>query len=121
MENKLNYIPVGDYYMPDLQIPKEERSIGKWGRMHRDYLKEYHPIRYNELVLSGKLWTYLADMNQQAQERVETIVSQLKAAEGVTEALKARNPLFWVQQMNSIQTRAEEIVLRELVYEEAAV
>ncbi len=121
MENKLNYIPMGDYYVPDLQIPNEEHSIGKWGRMHRDYLQEHHPIRYNELVLSGKLWTYLADLNQQAQEREETIVRQLKIAEGATEELKARDPMAWVQQMNSIRARAEEIILQELVYGEVTV
>lgn len=64
---KMTYTRVGDYYIPNLKVEQEERSIGKWGRMHRDYLKEYHPIRFNQLVLSGKLWTHLADLNEQAQ------------------------------------------------------
>ena len=81
---KMTYTRVGDYYIPDLKVEQEERSIGKWGRMHRDYLKEYHPIRFNQLVLSGKLWTHLADLNEQAQQRMETLISQMQAAEGVT-------------------------------------
>ena len=113
---KLEYIRNGDYYIPNLTIQKEERSIGKWGRMHRDYLKEYHPIRFNQLVLSGKLWTHLADLNKQAQQRMETLISQIQAAEGVTEALKAADPISWAQRMNNIQARAEEIVREELIF-----
>ncbi len=121
MKNELNYIPMGDYYIPDLQIPEETQSIGKWGQMHRDYLKEHHPIQYNTLILSGKFWTYLADLNQQTQERLEVIVNQLRAAEGITEELKAKDPMAWVQQMNNIQARAEEIIPQELIYGEVAV
>ena len=84
--------------------------------MHRDYLKEYHPIRFNNLVLSGKLWTYLADLNEQAQQRMETLIVQLKTAEGITEALKAADPLDWTQCMNNITARAEEIIREELIY-----
>ena len=86
--------------------------------MHRDYLREHKPIHYNCLLLSGKLWTYLADLNQQAEERLDTIIHQMQITEGVTEHLKARDPMAWVQRMNSIQSRAEEIVLRELIYGE---
>ncbi len=118
MKNEITYTYMGDYYIPDLQITEETRSIGKWGRMHRDYLKEHHPIQYNTLILSGNFWTYLADLNQQTQERVETIVSKFKIAEDATEELKARDPMAWVQQMNSIRARAEEIILQELVYGE---
>ena len=113
---KLEYIRNGDYYIPNLTIQKEERSIGKWGRMHREYLKEYYPIRFNQLVLSGKLWTHLADLNEQAQQRMETLISQMQAAEGVTEALKADDPMVWAQRMNNIQARAEEIVREELIF-----
>ena len=113
---KLEYIRNGDYYIPNLAIQKEERSIGKWGRMHRDYLKEYHPIRFNQLVLSGKLWTHLADLNEQAQQRMETLISQMQAAEGVTEDLKATDSLSWSQRMNNIQARAEEIIREEMIF-----
>lgn len=114
--NELNYIPAGDYYIPDLKLPEETRPIGHWGRLHREYLKEYRPIIYNNLVLSGKLWTYLADINEQAQERMEVLIEQMKDAEGVTEELKAENQLEWVRRMNSIRDRVEEIVLSELIY-----
>ena len=106
----INYIRSGDYFIPDLKLPEETRPIGKWGRMHRDYLKEHHPIQYNNLVLSGNLWTYLADLNEQAQQRRETLIAQLKTAEGITEKLKTANPMLWTQRMNSIAARAEEII-----------
>ena len=114
---KIQYIRVGDYYIPDLTLPEEPRPIGKWGRMHRDYLREHKPIQYNCLLLSGKLWTYLADLNEQAQDRLERIIYQMKAAEGITETLKASAPMAWVQRMNSIRNRAEEIIREELIYE----
>ena len=110
------YIRSGDFFLPDLKLPEEFRPIGKWGRMHRDYLKEHHPIQFNSLALSGNLWTYLADLNQQAQQRMDTLVSQLKTAEGITEALKATNPMSWTQRMNNITARAEEIIREELIY-----
>ena len=111
----MQYIRVGDYYIPDLELPQETRPIGKWGRMYREYLKERKPIQYNCLLLSGKLWTYLADLNQQAQDRLERIIDQMKAADGITEALKASNPMAWVQRMNNIRARAEEIIREELI------
>lgn len=114
----INYIRSGDYYIPDLTLPEETRPIGKWGRMHREYLREYKSIQYNCLLLSGKLWTYLADLNEQAQDRLERMIDQMKVAEGVAEELKAADPMAWVQRMNNIRNRAEEIILRELVYEE---
>ena len=88
----------------------------RWGRLHKAYLEEARPALYLSLLLSGNLWTYLADLNEQAQERLELIIIQMKAAEGVTEALKASDQLAWVQHMNSIRNRAEEIILSELVY-----
>ena len=113
---EIAYIKCGDYYIPDLTLPEEPRPMGKWGRMHWEYLKATHPITYTNLILSGKLWTYLADLNEQAQLRLGTLVSQLKDAEGITEALKARDPMQWVQRMNSIRDRAEEILREELIY-----
>ena len=113
---KMTYTRVGDYYIPNLKVEQEERSIGKWGRMHRDHLKEYHPIRFNQLALSGKLWTHLADLNEQAQQRMEALITQMQAAEGVTADLKVTDPMVWVQRMNNIQARAEEIVREELIF-----
>ena len=118
---KMDYTLAGDYYIPNLELPQESRPIGKWGRMHRRYLETYHPIRYNQLILSGTLWTYLADLNEQAQARMETLIAQMKTAEGVTESLKATDPMAWVQRMNNIRARAEEIVREEIIYGEAAV
>ena len=117
-ENKLGYLKVGDYFIPDLKLPQENRSIGKYGRMHRDYLQEYNPIRFDDLVLEGKLWTYLADLNKQAQNRLQMIIRQMQEAESVNDELKENNQMAWVQAMNSIHNRAEEIVLHELVYGE---
>ena len=117
-KNGLDYVLIDDYYLPDLRILEEARPIGRWGRMHKDYLEQYHTARYSYLLLSGKLWTYLADLNEQAQERMECMITQMKAAEGITEELKARDPMAWVGAMNSIRSRAEEIILREMIYEE---
>ena len=114
--NNIEYVLVGDYYIPDLKLPHEERPIGKYGRMHREYLKEYNPMMFNDLVLDGQLWTYLADLNEQAQERLSLIVEQMKVSEGVTEELKAADQMAWIRAMNSIHNRAEEIVLEEIVY-----
>lgn len=114
--NNMEYVLVGDYYIPDLKLPHEERPIGKYGQMHREYLKEHNPMMFNDLVLEGQLWTYLADLNEQAQERLSLIVEQMKVSEGVTEELKASDQMAWVRAMNSIRNRAEEIVLSEIVY-----
>ena len=102
---KLEYIRNGDYYIPNLMIQKEERSIGKWGRMHREFLREYHPIQFSQLVLSDTLFTYLADLDEQAQQRMETLITQMQTAEGVTEDLKAIDPMVWTQHMNNIRSR----------------
>ena len=117
MMQELNYIRCGDYYIPDIRLLEENRPIGRWGRMHREYLKEHRPIRFNDLVLSGQLWTYLADLNEQAQNRLDCIIAQMKKTEGITEELKARDQLAWVGAMNSIRNRAEEIVRHELIYD----
>ena len=121
IENGLEYTLVGDCFLPNLALLEEHRTIGKWGRMHRDYLEQHHPFLFNDLVLRGQLWTYLADLNEQAQERLSLIVEQMKEAEGVTEDLKAADQMAWVGAMNSIRNRAEEIILREMIYGEDAV
>lgn len=113
---ELEYIRNGDYYIPNLTIQKEERSIGKWGRMHREFLREYHPIQFSQLVLSDTLFTYLADLNEQAQQRTEILIAQMQTAEGVNEELKATTPMAWVQRMTNIRSRAEEIVREELIF-----
>ena len=110
------YIRSGDYFIPDLKLPGEARPIGKWGRIYRNHLKEHHPIRFNNLVLSGNLWTYLANLNEQAKQRMETLIAQMQSAEGITEALKAADPISWTQRMNNIAARAEEIIREELIY-----
>ena len=109
----INDIRVGDYFIPDLTLPEETRSIGKWGRMHREYLREHKPIQYNCLLLSGKLWTYLADLNEQSQTRLARVIEQMK---GITEALKASDPMAWVQHMNNIRARAEGVTREKLIF-----
>ena len=113
---KLEYIRNGDYYIPNLTIQEEERSIGKWGRMHREFMREHRPIQFSQLVLSDTLYTYLADLNEQAQQRMETLVSQMQTVEEINEELKATNPMTWAQRMNNIHSRAEEIVREELIF-----
>lgn len=113
---KLEYTRNGDCYIPNLTVQKEERSIGKWGRMHREFLREHHPIQFSQMVLSDTLFTYLADLNEQAQERMEILINQMQATEGITEDLKAVDPMAWVQRMNNIQARAEELVREELIF-----
>ena len=113
---QITYIKTGDYYIPDWKLPEETRPIGRWGRMHRDYLKEYRPVIFNQLVLSGNLWTYLADINEQAQQRMEVLVKQMMVSEGVTEELKEISPMEWARKMIDIRGRAEEIEQIELIY-----
>ena len=115
-DNGIEYRLVGDCYLPNLMLPEESRSIGFWGRLHRDYLKEHHPIRYDDLTLSGQLWTYLADLNEQAQSRLDRIIRQMQEAEDVTDDLKMADQLAWVRAMNSIRSRAEEILREELIF-----
>lgn len=115
--NDIDYILVGDYYIPAIELPKDDdRPVGKWGRMHWVYLEEVNPLLLNHLILTGKLHSYLADLNEQAQERLDTIMEQMKATEGVTEELKRTSQMEWVQCCNNIHNRAEEIVLHEMIY-----
>ena len=116
--NSIEYVLAGDYYIPDLKLTNEERPIGKYGRMHRDYLKEYNPMMFDHLVLEGRLWTYLADLNEQAQSRLQLIIRQMQEADSVTQELKASDQMSWVRAMNSIHNRAEEIILHEMIYGE---
>ena len=110
------FIVTGDYYVPVLELPEENRPIGRWGRLHKAYLKNHRPILYQSLLLSGKLYTVLADLNEQATERCSCMIRQMAEAEGITEELKAREPMRWVQAMNSIRSRAEEIIQTEMIY-----
>ena len=115
--NDLDYVLVGDYYIPAIELPEgDDRLIGKWGRMHRAYLEETNPLLLNHLMLTGRLHTYLADMDEQAQDRYRFIIRQMAAAEGVTENLKRQSQWEWVRAMNSIVNRAEESIKRELIY-----
>ena len=116
--NGLDYTLVNDHYLPNLTVvaPTEQHPTGRWGRLHKRYLKEHHPIRYNQLLLSGELGGYLAKLDKQTEEQLALTVRQMQEAEGVTEALKAANQLEWVRRMNSIRNRAEEIIKTELIF-----
>ena len=115
--NGLDYVLAGDYYIPVIELPEDDdRRVGKWGRMHRAYLEETNPLLLNHLILTGKLHTYLAELDEQAQDRCRLIIRQMAAAEGVTEELKRRSQWEWVKAMNSIVDRAEESIKRELIY-----
>ena len=111
------YTRVGDFLVPDLVMdPQPEGEIGKYGRMRLEYLKKWKKSLYNDLLLSGKLWQHLLDIDRDASEEFETIVRQTAKAEGVTEALKRQDQMEWVQRMNSIRNRAEDIVRNDLIY-----
>ena len=114
--NGLDYVLTDNYYLPALRLPEDNRPIGRWGRLHREYLKTYRPLLYQSLLLSGRLHTILSDLDEQADERCRLIVQQMAQAEGITEELKATDPVHWVQAMNSIRSRAEEIIQAEMIY-----
>ena len=112
------YTQVGDYMLPDL-LPAEEETeanIGVWGMRHKRYLKQNHKVRYYNLLTSGKLNSYLADIEQQAQQLFLRLVKQMAEREGVTEQLKAENQMEWVARMNNIRNRATEIVNAEIIF-----
>ena len=115
--NGLNYTLVNDHYLPNLTaVAPAEHPTGRWGRLHKRSLKEHHPIRYNQLLLSGELGSYLAKLDKQTEEQLALTVQQMQESEGVTEALKAADQLEWVRRMNSIRNRAEEIIKSELIF-----
>jgi len=116
-KNGLWYELQGDYYIPCLILPAEkEQPIGLWGQRHLRYLKEYHRNTYTTLLTSGRLNTYLADIDKQAQERMERLTEQMKRVQGITEQLKAENALEWTQRMNNIRACAKEIVEKEIIF-----
>ena len=115
--NGLWYELQDGYYIPCLTLSaEEERPIGIWGQRHKRYLKEYKNVTYTTLLISGKLNSYLVDINEQAQERLETLIEQMKQAQGVTEQLKAENAFEWIGRMNNIRACAVEIVNTEIIY-----
>lgn len=112
------YTRVGDYYLPDLKLPEEEKqaNIGVWGMRHKRFLKDNHRVPYANLMTSGKLVAYLDDIEQQATAMFLRLVKELAEQENVTEELKATDQMLWVQKMNNIRNRATEIVNAELIY-----
>jgi len=111
------YTQVGDYLLPNLELPEEEQQpIGVWGQRHRRYLKEHRRTTYATLLTSGRLNSYLVDIDRQAEDLFSRLVKQMAKAEGVTEALKAANPMEWVGRMNNIRNRATEIVNEQVIY-----
>lgn len=114
--SELTYIQHGDYLYPNLIGDEKPVELGKYGRMRRTFLIEHRPVLLNQLVLSGKLFPHLAEINQTAEARLELLMTQLKEQNGVTEELKARDQMQWVAMMNSLKAQAEEIILTELVY-----
>ena len=120
--NGLWYELQGDYYIPCLVLDEAGTSpIGMWGRKHQQYLKEHRPMLYSELVLGGKLYSYLADIDTQARNKLHLLVTRLAEKEDINEELKSQDQMAWVAAVNNIRNRAEEIVLQELIYGEDAV
>ena len=116
-KNGLWYELQGDYYIPCLILPAEkEQPIGLWGQRHLRYLKEHRRNTYTTLLTSGRLNTYLADIDKQAQERMERLTEQMKRVQGITEQLKAENALEWTQRMNNIRACAKEIIEKEIIF-----
>ena len=118
MSNKIQYRRVGDYLIPNLILPPEETSVtlGKWGMMHKTYLEKHKKVLFNSLLMQGKLYQSCAEVEKQATDMFDTLVEQMKQAEGVTEQLKEDNQLEWVCRMQDIEARAREIVTTELIY-----
>ena len=112
----ISYTKIGDYYFPNIALPPDAGDIGIWGRRRREFLREHRPVTFNQLVLSGELFKYLALFNQEATERLESLIQAMKVTQGITEELKGRDQMAWVGAMNNIRACAEEIVYAELVY-----
>ena len=116
MENNLTYIQNGDYLIPDLHLSEQpEKPLGKYGRMRKAYLKQHRPILYNQLLMSEKLYPHLLEIERTAQERVDTMLPHMMEAAGVTEELKACDPMRWVGLMSTLTAQIEEILIRELI------
>ena len=114
---ELSYTKVGDYYIPNLTLGDQpNKSLGRYGRMHQNFLEEHHPGTYARLILSGRLWAHLTDIDTACEERMDILIPAIAKQEGVTEALKAADQMAWVGRMNNIRSRVEEIILNELVY-----
>ena len=116
MENNLTYSPNGDYLIPDLTMAEPSQPIGKYGRLRRNYLKEHRPVLYNSLLLSEKLYPHLLEIDRTAHSRVALMMPELMKSAGVTESLKAADPMRWVGLMNNLKAQAEETILAELIY-----
>ena len=117
MATKITYTQQGDYLLPDLKLPEQPKvEIGIWGKRHLRYLKNHRPILYTNLLTSCKLTAYLADIDRQAQERMERLTAQMKQAQGITEQLKTKNALEWTQRMNNIRACAKEIIEKEIIF-----
>lgn len=113
----ISYTLQGDYYLPDLELPAEEQQpIGVWGQRHLRYIKQYRKVLYTNLLASGKLSSYLVDIDRQAEEMFSRLVKQIAKRESVTEQLKADNQMVWVQKMNNIRNRATEIINADIIY-----
>ena len=106
----------GDFYLPDIKVPEENITLGKWGMMHKSYLEKHKKALFNSLLIKGTLYQYCADIENQARDMFDTLIEQMKETEGVTEQLKEENQLEWVQRMSNLQQRAREVVLNELIY-----
>lgn len=115
--NELTYTRSGDYWIPNLSLSQQEsKPLGKYGRMRKAYLQEHRPVLWNSLILSEKLYPHLREIDETANRRLEQMMPGLTQSAGVTEALKASNPLKWVGLMNSLKAQAEEVILTELIY-----
>ena len=116
------YTQAGDYYVPDITLPEgSNRKFGKYGRMRHQYLKEHRPVLYNTMILDGSLWDHLAEIDLTCNNRLDVLISGMQEKQGITDTTKANDPMVWVRAMNNIRNCAEEIILRELVYEEVGV
>ena len=115
MENNLTYTRNGDYLIPDLKL-EETKPLGRYGRMRRDYLKEHRPVLFNAMMVNGKLYPHLNEIEQTMNRRLEQMMPQLAKEAGATEELKASDPMKWVGLMNNCKAQAEEILLTELIY-----
>ena len=112
------YRQVGDYFIPDIELPERNYEIGKYGRMRHRYLKEHRKIQYTTMILDGTLYDHLEEIDRICNERIAAMVTAMKKQQGITEELKARDQFAWVGAMSNIRNAAEEVILRELVYEE---